>query len=104
MWCWKTNRLGRACKVARSIRFASTDTTGTLNKVPIALRKRCSSTFPEFKTSVVHELPLRLAVRATASSREGTPLARRISTSDLLRAGLMGGGGDWLLVNRESCE
>jgi hypothetical protein len=42
----------------RSMLLASIEMTGTLKKSPMALRKSCSSTFPELRTSAVHELPL----------------------------------------------
>src|SRR5436853_1411287 len=84
MWCWKTKRIGKIDKVSRSIVFGSIEMTGTRKKFPITLRKRCSSTFPESSTCAVQEPPFMFCASWSASSREGTPLASKRSTTDWL--------------------
>src|SRR5207248_1839978 len=82
-------REGKIERVWRSIVLASSVTTGTRKKFPMAARNRCSSTLPESSTWVVQEPPLRFCASWAASSRDSTPPAIKRSTIDLLTAALI---------------
>src|SRR6476659_9215259 len=74
--------------------LASSVTTGTRKKFPMAVRNRCSSTLPESSTCVVQEPPLRFCASWAASSRDATPPAIKRSMIDLLTVALMSSPAD----------